>query len=223
MVVKLEVKQLQAVDKSWQYSLNMNQAWPKSPALHEYSLTMFGSHSSWLQSDNNILAMCPADALHFYGSKDQKTSIAASCLLYFTSGAQDVSHVQPLVIIWIFHPSVFIRGLLPWVTANAIILHTVRFLFTNLRMFVLHWCWPQKCNIDGWGDIVIVLFRNLNHLSAILKNVQWCWSGSLWYDTWTGSPNKKLNNESQIVFWTKSYNYFKSVTSNFSSSACAPL
>ena len=59
-----------------------------------------------------MLAKCPADALDFYGSKGQKTSIATSCLLYFTSGPGDVSHVWPLVIIWMIQPSVFIRDIL---------------------------------------------------------------------------------------------------------------
>lgn len=135
---------------------------------------------------DNVLAKCIADALHFYGSKGQKTSRATSCLLYFTSGPQDVSHEWPVVIIWMVQPSVFITGILLWVAANVGIFFIIGDCFTNLRIFVLHLCWPLNCNIDGWGTIFIVLLGNLNCWSASQKNVLWYWSASLWYDICIG-------------------------------------
>lgn len=60
---------------------------------------------------DNILAKFPADALHCYRSKRQKTSIAPSCPIYVTSGSGDVSHVWLLVIIWMVQRSLFILGI----------------------------------------------------------------------------------------------------------------
>lgn len=162
---------------------------------------------------DNILAKFPADALHFYGSKGQKISIATSGLLYFTSGPGDVSHVWPLVITWMVQPSVFIRCILLWVATNVVkgrLFFITWDCFTNPGIFVLHLCWPLNCNMDGWGTVFIVLLGNLNRWSASLKNLRWCTSASflVWCMDWASS-NRKWISESQIVFCTKSYHYFK--------------
>lgn len=128
---------------------------------------------------DNVSAKCIADARLFYGSKGQKTSTATSCLLYFTSGPQDVSHEWPVVIIWMVQTYCCELQLM-W------LFFIIGDCFTNLRIFVLHLCWPLNCNIDGWGTIFIVLLGNLNCWSASQKNVLWCWSASLWYDTCIG-------------------------------------